>query len=72
MKAADISQKHVLAFRRTVSKSQPVVVPVRPKFGKELNDCTNIVKEHVLMHGGVQHLGKNQYTVHFSELFRFA
>ncbi len=57
MKAADISQKHVLAFCRTVSKSQPVVVPVRPKFGKELNDCTNIVKEHVLMHGGVQHLG---------------
>lgn len=47
----------ILNFCKEISDINPVIVPLRPLTGKPLNECVNIVPEHIREYGGKECLG---------------
>jgi hypothetical protein len=58
MKVPFIYSNHIKAFcRNVVPDSKPIYVVVQPLPDKPINECFNIVPEHILAHGGEQQFG---------------
>ena len=47
----------IINFCKSISKEQPVLVPLLPIVGKKVNECFTVVPEHILANGGKQKIG---------------
>lgn len=47
----------ILNFCSEVSSAIPVIIPLRPITGKPVNECFNVVPEHIAANGGKQKIG---------------
>jgi hypothetical protein len=56
MQPPKIIKPYVLSFCRGISKALPVYVSVKP-LPKKINDCVNVVAEHVAASGGKMVIG---------------
>jgi len=52
MKVPDITKKYVTSFCWEISQHNPLLVPLRPLRDKPINECFNIVEEHIASYGG--------------------